>query len=380
MILIENAKILIGKTFRRGAVLFSEKIEKLFFPSAEGALLPKDLTRVDAKGGYLIPGLIDAHTHGAVGEDFSDGKEEAFLPLSNYYARGGVTGFLATTMTLPKDRLLSACKAVKKFQGTGAECLGIHLEGPFLSESKRGAQAKAYLSSPDLALFQALFEASGGKIKLLTVAPELDGATEFTKEVSKVCTVSIGHTAADYETAVRAFEAGAKRVTHLFNAMPSFLHRAPAVLGAAFDCGADVEIISDGLHLHPSTVRTAFGLFQDKVNLISDSMRSAGLKDGVFELGGQEVFVKGGKATLKDGTLAGSSIHLMDAVRRAISFGIKKEDAFFAASTAPSLSLKIGNRGKIEEGFLSDLVLLEEDLKVRSVYLRGKKFQEEERA
>lgn len=376
MTLIENAKILIGKRFRRGAVLFSEKIERLFFPTVGGAELPKDVTRVDAKGGYLIPGLIDAHTHGAMGEDFSDGRTEGFSTLSSYYARGGVTGFLATTMTLPKDRLLSACRAVKEFRGTGAKCLGLHLEGPFLSEHKRGAQAKEFLQTPDLRLFETLCEASGDRVKLLTVAPELDGAMALIKEASKSCTVSIGHTEADYETAKRAFEAGARRVTHLFNAMPPFLHRAPAVLGAAFDCGADVEIISDGLHLHPSTVRMAFALFGDKLNLISDSMRSAGLSDGVYELGGQEVFVKGGKATLKDGTLAGSSVHLMDAVRRAVSFGIRKEDAFFAASAAPCRSLGIEGRGKIEEGYFADLVLLGEELDVKSVYLCGKKFEE----
>ncbi len=376
MKLIENAKILIGKRFRPGAILFSERIEALFFPDAKAAALPPDVERIDASGDYLIPGLIDVHTHGAVGEDFSDGKEGSGEKLSAYYARGGVTGFLATTMTLPEEQLLRAVRAAEHFKGSGAKCLGVHLEGPFLSPEKRGAQAAEHLRAPDLALFERLNEACGGRVKLVTVAPETEGAIEWIEKVSKRCTVSLGHTAADYETAMRAFGAGASRVTHLFNAMPPFLHRAPGVLGAALDSGAFVEIICDGLHLHPSAVRAAFRLFGSKTDLISDSMRCAGLSDGTYELGGQEVFVREGRATLKDGTLAGSSIHLMEGVRRAVCFGIGLGEAVYAASAAPCDSLGIEKRGRLKEGNFADLVLLDGALEVKAVFLEGRRFSE----
>ena len=270
---IKNGNVFTAGSFQKMDLEFSRTITALGTLSGPGDL--------DAAGCYVIPGLVDIHTHGAVGEDFSDGKPSGLQPLADYYAASGVTSFLATTMTLKEETLTPAMHAIRDFRPNGgAKCAGIHLEGPFLSYAKRGAQAAENLHRPDAALFHRLNEASGGRVKLVTVACEEEGAIPFIRELSQVCTVSLGHTTADYDTAMAGFQAGATHATHLYNGMPSFLHRAPGVIGAAFDAGASVELICDGLHIHPSVIRATYQLFGDKLNLISDSLRCAGMPAG----------------------------------------------------------------------------------------------------
>ena len=365
--LIKNGKILIGKSFVDGDIQFDRAITAI--GRLEG---PADL---DAQGGYVIPGLVDVHTHGALGEDFSDGKPEGLQPLADYYAAHGVTSFLATTMTLKEEVLTPAMHAIRDFKPkSGAKCAGVHLEGPFLSYAKRGAQAAENLHKPDPALFHRLNEASGGQVKLVTVACEEEGALPFIREISRTCAVSLGHTTADYDTAMAGFLAGASHATHLYNGMPSLLHRAPGVIGAAFDAGASVELICDGLHIHPSVIRVTYQLFGDKLNLISDSLRCAGMPDGDYELGGQPIVVKNHKATLLDGTLAGSSISLLDAVRNVVSFGLPLAGAVYAASTAPALAVGL-DAGVIAQGRAADLLVLDKDLALKAVFVDGKRYE-----
>lgn len=361
--LIKNAKIFIGKRFVDGDIRFSNVVTEI--GHLDGA------ADIDADGGYVIPGLVDIHTHGAIGEDFSDGKPEGLSSLADYYASHGVTSFLATTMTLKEPALTKAMHAIRDHKRVrGAKCAGVHLEGPFLCYSKRGAQAAENLHRPDAAMFHRLNEASGNQVRMVTVACEEDGAIDFIKEVSKVCTVSLGHTAADYDTAMAGFSAGATHVTHLYNAMPPLLHRAPGVIGAAFDSGASVELICDGLHIHPSVIRVTHRLFGDKLNLISDSLRCAGMPDGAYTLGGQPIVVKDSKATLLDGTLAGSSISLLDAVRSAAAFGIPLEDAVYAASAAPANAAGI-DAGAIQAAHPADLLVLNKELNLKAVFVDG---------
>ncbi len=365
--LIKNGKILIGKSFVDGDIQFDRAITAI--GRLEG---PADL---DAQGGYVIPGLVDVHTHGALGEDFSDGKPEGLQPLADYYAAHGVTSYLATTMTLKEEVLTPAMHAIRDFKPkSGAKCAGVHLEGPFLSYAKRGAQAAENLHKPDPALFHRLNEASGGQVKLVTVACEEEGALPFIREISRTCAVSLGHTTADYDTAMAGFLAGASHATHLYNGMPSLLHRAPGVIGAAFDAGASVELICDGLHIHPSVIRVTYQLFGDKLNLISDSLRCAGMPDGDYELGGQPIVVKNHKATLLDGTLAGSSISLLDAVRNVVSFGLPLAGAVYAASTAPALAAGL-DAGVIAQGRAADLLVLDKDLALKAVFVDGKLYE-----
>ena len=363
--LIKNAKVLIGKAFMEADIQFDGTITAI--GKIEG---PADL---DARGGYVIPGLVDIHTHGAMGEDFSDGNPAGLQPMADYYAAHGVTSYLATTMTLSEEILTPAMHAIRDFRPAGgAKCAGIHLEGPFLCYAKRGAQAAEHLHKPDAGLFHRLNEASGGQVKLVTVACEEEGALPFIREVSQVCTVSLGHTTADYDTAMAGFAAGASHATHLYNGMNSFLHRNPGVIGAAFDAEASVELICDGLHIPPAVIRATHQLFGDKLNLISDSLRCAGMPDGNYELGGQPIVVKNHKATLLDGTLAGSSISLLDAVRNVVRFGMPLAEAVYAASAAPALAVGL-KAGELKAGRAADLLVLDEKLDLKAVFVDGQR-------
>ena len=290
---IKNANIFLPDGhFRHGSVYFTDIIEELGEFQTSGG--------IDAENGYLLPGLFDVHTHGAVGFDFSDGVPEQLPALARHYARYGVTSFLATTMTLPEETLTTAVKSISAFVPgeNEASCMGIHLEGPFLSRAKCGAQNPAYLKDPDIDMFRRIDAASGNRMRLVDVAPELPGALDFIREASKICTVSLAHSAADYDTAVRGYESGATEATHLFNGMPPFHHRNPGVVGAAIDKKAYAEIISDGIHLHPAVVRAAFALFPASAMLISDSLRCAGMPEGTYTLGGQEFTLKDGRKAL----------------------------------------------------------------------------------
>lgn len=362
--MIKNAKVLIGKSFVETDIAFDKTITAIGKADEESGM--------DGRNCYVVPGLVDIHTHGAVGGDFSDGKPDDLQPMADFYAAHGVTSFLATAMTLKEEALISAMHAIRDFRTvSGAKCAGIHLEGPFLGYARRGAQTAEFLHEPDIALFHRLNAAGGGSVKMVTVACEEEGAMPFIREVSRVCTVSLGHTTADYGAAMAAFAAGASHVTHLFNGMLPFLHRAPGVIGAAFDAGVSVELICDGLHIHPAAIRAAYRLFGDKVNLISDSIRCAGMPDGSYELGGQPVVMKNGRAALPDGTLAGSSISLLDAVRRAVRFGLPLASAVYAASTAPALAVGL-DAGVLRVGRPADLLVLDEKLAVKAVFVDGR--------
>ena len=201
---------------------------------------------------------------------------------------------------------------------------------------------------------------------------EEENALSFIREVSQICAVSLGHSTADYDTAMAGFAAGASHATHLYNGMPSFLHRAPGIIGAAFDAEASVELICDGLHIHPAVIRATYQLFGDKLNLISDSLRCAGMPDGDYELGGQPIVVKNHKATLLDGTLAGSSISLLDAVRNVVRFGLPLAEAVYAASTAPALAARL-DAGVLQAGKAADLLVLDKDLTLQAVFVDGKR-------
>lgn len=368
--IIGNAKVFANGSFFDGYV----EIENGLIKKVEKGNTDFD---VDAKGKYLVPGFIDVHTHGALNEDFSDGNVEGINKMSKHYAKCGVTSFLATTMTLKEDTLTKAMKAIKSFErpNDGAKCAGVHLEGPFVSYAKRGAQAAENLHKPDVEMFKRINDAVDGQVKLITIAPEEEGAIPFIEEVSKICTVSLGHTTADYETAMKAYKAGASHATHLYNAMPPLHHRDSGVIGAAFDSGATVELICDGLHIHPSTIRLTHKMFGDRLVIISDSLRCAGMPDGDYELGGQPIEMKNGKATLKGtDTLAGSSSNLLQELKNVVSFGIPLEDALTSLTIAPAKAVKLDNEiGSIAVGKKADLLILDDDLNLDSVYINGNK-------
>lgn len=333
---------------------------------------------ISAEGLYAIPGLTDIHLHGAVGYDFCDGTPEAVHAIAGYLGKNGVTSFTPASMTYSEEILSGIFKNAKDFTSAEDEAMlmGINMEGPYIADAKRGAQNPAYIMPADAGMFRRLNELSGGKIRLVTLAPETEGAMDFIDAVKDEVVISIGHTEADYDIASEAFERGARHVTHLFNAMPPFSHRAPGVVGAAADheevC---VEMICDGIHLHPSVIRTAFKMYgPERICLISDTMMAVGLEDGDYSLGGQDVTVKGKLATLADGTIAGSATNLMDCMKTAISFGISLEDAVQAAAVTPAKVIGAFDRiGSLETGKLANIVLLDRDLELQYVFIQGKK-------
>ena len=334
----------------------------------------------DASGCYVIPGLTDIHFHGCRGEDFSDGDPGGLAVMAEYELSRGVTQICPAGMTLPEEQLFKICRTAAEHRRAakekpGAELVGVNLEGPFLSEAKKGAQNGAWLHAPDAELLRALVEASEGLVKLVSVAPELPGAPEFIREVSGEVVVSLAHTAADYDTALKALELGAKEITHLFNAMPAFTHRAPGVVGAALDRpSCRVELICDGVHIHPAVVRAVFKMFgPERVILISDSIRGAGMPDGQDTLGGQDVTVRGALATLADGTIAGSVTDLMGCVRKAVSFGIPLADAVRAAALNPAQAIGVSDRfGTLDVGKQANIAVLDQELTLKAVFFAGR--------
>ena len=326
---------------------------------------------IDAEGLLVLPGLVDIHSHGAAGEDFSDGNPEGLKKILQYEKRCGITSYCPTSMTFPKERLRQIFASIKGAQTEdGATVVGINMEGPFLDPAKKGAHVEEWIAAPDAAFVRELNQEVDGLVRLVTLAPNMEGAEEFIKEMHEEVCISLGHTAADYDCASRAMKLGAHHVTHLYNAMQPFGHRAPGLIGAAMDDPeCMVELICDGYHIHPSAIRAAFRMFgPERVILISDSMRATGMENGTYELGGQEVTVKDRKAVLKDGTLAGSATNLYGCMCKAIEFGIPLEQAIMAATANPARSIGIFDRvGSIRIGKQADLLLVSENLELKRV-------------
>lgn len=343
-----------------------------------------DTEVIDAKGCFAIPGLTDIHFHGCVGNDFCDGTEDAIKAMAKYEASIGVTTICPATMTLSKEELTGIMKAAKQFNDNKenakedyAELVGINMEGPFISLEKKGAQNPKYIMQCNVDVFDELNKESGNIVKLVDIAPEEPGAMEFIKEKKDDVVISIAHTCADYDVAKEAIDNGASHMTHLYNAMKPFTHRAPGPIGAAADNDSvKAELICDGVHIHEAVVRTTLKMFgTDRIIFISDSMMATGLEDGDYSLGGQAVKVVGNLATLKDGTIAGSATNLMDCIRVAVKkMNVPLETAVKCAAVNSAKRIGIYDQyGSIETGKVANIVLLhEDDLSLEKVILRGK--------
>ncbi len=336
----------------------------------------------DATGYYVLPGLIDIHSHGAMGHDFSDGDLEGLLEILRYQHDKGVTSYCPTSMTLSRENLLKLYRSLGNLEEstcqqnlTGkklAHILGYNMEGPFLDKLKKGAHKEADIIVSDVDFFQRCNEACGNRICLVTVAPNIEGGLEFIQEVQKLngITVSLGHTSADYATGKAALLAGATHVTHLFNAMSPFNHREPGLIGAALeDENCMIELICDGVHVHESMVRLVFKICPNRVVLISDSIRAAGLSDGIYELGGQQVSAVKEYAALSDGTIAGSVRNLFDCMQKAILFGVAPEDAIAAATMNPAKSIgRYDEVGSLSVGKRADIIIVDSEFNLVKVF------------
>lgn len=340
-----------------------------------------DAETVDGSGCYLIPGLMDIHFHGCVGHDFCDATPEAIGAIAEYELKSGVTSICPASMTLSEDELVKICENAKNYRdswkpGTAARICGINLEGPFIAMNKKGAQNPKYVTPPKAGMFQHLIDAADGLVKLTTLAPETEGAMDFIRQFSDKVRISLGHTDCDYDTAREAFLTGASHITHLFNAMPPFTHRKPALIGAGFDTKkVTPEIICDGIHIDPSSVRTAFAIFgDDRLILISDSMMATGMPNGDYSLGGLAVTMKDRLATLEDGTIAGSATNLLDCMRIAVQkMEIPLESAVKCATINPAKAIGEDQEyGSIKAGKYADMLLLSKDsLALKKVISHG---------
>jgi len=370
----KNARIFCSDfQFRTGAF---EVKDGLF-----GAVLPEEVPEdaIDLGGATVIPGLVEVHSHGNSGADFSDGDYEGLVAMARYFAQEGITSFAPASMTLPYEVLEKAfatgLKLHKEPREGCARFMGIQMEGPYFSYKKRGAQNPDYLKEPDFEGFKALYDGCEGLIRIVDVAPELPGAAEFVEKASKLCTVSVAHTDSDYDHAKAAFDAGATHVTHLYNAMPPINHRNPGVIPAASENSrVRAEIICDGYHVHSASVRLAFRMFPDRIVLISDSGRCAGQEEGTkFELGGQDAWLRGGVARLADGTIACSASNLWKCLVNTLSFGVSEEEAVRAATWNPACAIGAQDRiGTIETGKFADFLVCAPDYSRKRVFLGGK--------
>ncbi len=337
-----------------------------------------DLPIVDLRGAWLLPGYIDLHVHGGGGHSVSDSLE-AMEQAVAFHRSHGTTATLVSLVTAPESRLSAqlewAAELARRGPGPRGHVLGSHLEGPFLSALRCGAQNAAHMVAPDMALLERLRAVAGDTLRMVTIAPELPGALPLIQALSESGVIAaMGHSDATYEQTLQGIRAGANHATHLFNAMPPLLHREPGLVGAALEMGITCELINDGLHVHPAIVRLVFDLIRSTV-LVTDAIDAAGVGDGRFELGGQEVLVQAGEARLSaTGSLAGSTLTMDNALRNAVqASGISVERASAAASLAPARALGLDHElGSIAPGRRADLVVLDDDLRVMDVMASGR--------
>ena len=368
---IKGAKIVLpGEIVEGGVLLFDEKIIGIADAAPTGAEV------IEVEGGYVAPGLVDVHIHGYLNEDASDGSAEGIRRMAEGVMKNGVTTFLPTTMTVSMAEIEAALDVVRSLQEEsktwrGAYLAGVNSEGPFINASKKGAQAAEHIKAPDADWIIK----NSDIIKICTIAPETEGGYEAIEKIraNSNVRVSVGHTDATFEQAMRAFACGATQVTHLFNAQTPLHHRKPGVVGAGLASDAYTELIADTFHVHPGLFSLVAKCKGDKLVLITDCTRAGGMPDGEYSLGGQKTFVKGIQCLLEDGTIAGSVLKLNDAVKNVwANTDLPLYEIVAAASLNPANAIGMGDvKGSLEVGKDADIIITDEQFNVKKTIIQG---------
>ena len=371
-LLFTNGRVYRDGQFRREDVLVEDG--KLSFPGVP----PEGCRVVDLKGAMLVPGFLDLHTHGGDNVDVNAATAEDFAQISRFFARNGTTGWLCSILADTEEQTLWSFGQAREAMAAriaGARLLGIHLEGPFLSPEYKGAMPEHLLRKGDAALFRRYQQTAGGAVRYLTVAPEVEGVVDMIREISGEVAVAIGHSGADYETAIRAIDAGARACTHTFNAMGLFHQHRPSIMGAVLERPVYCEAICDGRHLHPGTVRMLLACKGwDRVAAVTDSIQAAGLPDGRYKLGVNDVVVEDGDAKLaSNGVRAGSTLTTGQALKNLAAFpGQPVERVLPLLTLNPARLIGMEERkGSIAPGKDADLVVLDDQLNVKQTYVSG---------
>ncbi|QHQ61751.1 N-acetylglucosamine-6-phosphate deacetylase [Anaerocolumna sedimenticola] len=370
--LYKNAEVFIEGRFQKADIEVTDGRFQAVYPA-----LTTDKTEnsIDCTGKYMIPGFIELHSHGCIGYDFTTTDTEGIEKMCEFYGKNGVTSILATTMTIDYEIYKKAMLHIKETMNTqkkGSRIIGINMEGPFLGADKKGAHDERYLMPIDEEKYLELNELSGDNVRIIDLDPKLSGSMDFIRKYSKSKVISLAHTSCDYDLAAQAIEAGATHITHLFNAMNGLHHRQPGLVGAVSDFDVHAEMICDGIHIHPAVIRLMYKACSDKIILISDSMSAAGLEDGIYELGGQKVYVKNGKATLEDGTIAGSTTTVYKAFKNVIQYGIPVEQAILSATLIPATAIHAEKEiGSISAGKRADFIIMDQNYNIEKVYKDG---------
>lgn len=387
MKLIKNVNLILLDRIVRGSILFSDKIEKVFYnnpvpdlndfaglPGEKPEVLDAKFDTIDGDGLYLSPGFIDIHIHGAAGYDTMDGSYLALNEISKSIIKSGVTSFLPTTMAMPvrdTKKAFDNIRMTMEKDTDGARVLGGHAEGPFFNPDHKGAQAEKYILNPDISLYEDYLD----NIRLVTLAPEREGAFELIERlVTNGITVSAGHTGASFKQIMKAKELGLSHLTHLFNGMIGLHHRKPGPVGAALATNLSCELIADFIHLHPEVIRIVLKTKKiGDIILMTDQMMASSLEEGEYELGGQKVIVKDNSARLQNGSLAGSVLTLDQAVRNIYSLGeLTLPEVIRMVTLNPACLLNVDEQfGKLEAGYKADLVLMDKELKIKRVFRDG---------
>ena len=365
---IINAKLIMDDRIIEGKhLLFGKTITGI-----SDGILSDDVECIDAQGAYVSPGFIDIHIHGSGGADVMDAVPEALESISNTLLQTGITAYLATTMTMSETAIRAALENVKNISDriAGAKILGVHLEGPFLNPEKHGAQDQRYIKDPDIKFILPYID----QIRMITIAPEMPGAEEFIRYLSKNHShiiLSIGHSDASFEQSKESFSWGISHATHLFNAMNPYHHRKPGIVGAVFDSEITCDIIADLVHTHPSVLKLVHQVKQEKLMLITDAMRAGCMKNGHYDLGGRKVTVKNGKALLEDGILAGSVLKMNEALRNMVKVSdMSRIEAVHAVTKAPARKLGV-KMGELKAGCAADIVIFDEDFSIIRTIVNG---------